>query len=182
MKRSFNMQPFNRAGAAVGLICALTLAGCETMSRPSHSSGNYSSSSYNSNYDDSRYGYRNQNNQPTIYSGYGVVQAIELVRQGSQGDQGGVGLGAIAGAVVGGVVGHQVGKGRGNTAATIIGAVGGAYLGNELENRQQQQITEAYRVTVRMENRTTQTLLLSNNPGFRVGDRVNISNGVMERY
>lgn len=171
------MKPNKEAGFVLGVICALILAGCDTMNRPS---------SNNSTYDNSSYGSANQDyrdNQPIIYSGYGVVQSIELVRQSSQGDQGGVGLGAIAGAVVGGVVGHQVGAGSGNTAATIIGAVGGAYLGNELENRQQQQITEAYRVTVHMENRTTQTLLLSNNnPGFRAGDRVRISNGVMERY
>ncbi|WP_296062344.1 glycine zipper 2TM domain-containing protein [uncultured Amphritea sp.] len=176
------MKPNKEAGVVLGVICALTLAGCDTMNHPSQSSA----TSYNSTYDNSGYGSANQNyrdNQPIIYSGYGVVQSIELVRQSSQGDQDGVGLGAIAGAVVGGVVGHQVGAGSGNTAATIIGAVGGAYLGNELENRQQQQITETYRVTVHMENRTTQTLLLSNNnPGFRAGDRVRISNGVMERY
>ncbi|WP_372597855.1 glycine zipper 2TM domain-containing protein [Amphritea sp.] len=176
------MKPNKEAGVVFGVICALTLAGCDTMNHPSQSSA----TSYNSTYDNSGYGSANQNyrdNQPIIYSGYGVVQSIELVRQSSQGDQDGVGLGAIAGAVVGGVVGHQVGAGSGNTAATIIGAVGGAYLGNELENRQQQQITETYRVTVHMENRTTQTLLLSNNnPGFRAGDRVRISNGVMERY
>jgi len=176
------MNRIKSTGTVVGLICALMLAGCDTMNAPSRSSGTYN----NGTYDNSGYGSTNQYNQPTIYSGYGIVQSIELVRQDSQDNQGiggsGVGLGAVAGAVVGGVVGHQVGSGSGNTAATIIGAVGGAYLGNELENRQQQQYTEAYRVTVRMENRTTQTLLLSNNPGFRVGDRVRISNGVMERY
>lgn len=176
------MKRIKVAGAVLGLICALMLSGCDTMNRPSQSSG-----TNNSTYDSSRYGSTSQNDQPTIYSGYGVVQSIEFVRQDNQGNQGiggsGVGLGAIAGAVVGGVVGHQVGSGSGNTAATIVGVVGGAYLGNELENRQQQQITEAYRVTVRMENQTTQTLLLNNNnPGFRAGDRVRISNGVIERY
>jgi outer membrane lipoprotein SlyB len=76
-----------------------------------------------------------------------------------------------------------VGSGSGSTAATIIGAAGGAYIGHELENRPQQQTADVFSVRVRMENGSTQTLLLSNNnPGFRVGDRVRISNGVMERY
>ncbi|MBY4675014.1 glycine zipper 2TM domain-containing protein [Marinobacterium arenosum] len=159
-------------GSVLGLMTVLILGGCETMHNPSNRS-DYGTSDYRS----SDYGSGNQ----TIYSGYGVVQSIELVRQESSGS--GVGVGTIAGAVVGGVVGSQVGSGRGSTAAAIIGAAGGAYLGHELENRQQTQTADIYRVRVRMENGHTQTLLLSNNnPGFRVGDRVRISDGVMERY
>ncbi|NVK40997.1 MAG: glycine zipper 2TM domain-containing protein [Oceanospirillaceae bacterium] len=149
------------------------LGGCETLNTPS-----YRSDSGTSGYRSSDYG---RGNQTINYSGYGVIQSIEGERQVGGGS--GVGMGTIAGAVVGGVVGSQVGSGRGSTAATIVGAAGGAYIGHELENRQRQQTAEVYRIRVRMENGSTQTLLLSdNNPGFRVGDRVRISNGVMERY
>ncbi|MFC6672113.1 glycine zipper 2TM domain-containing protein [Marinobacterium aestuariivivens] len=163
-------------GSVLALITVLMLGGCETLNNPS-----YRSDSGTSDYRSSDYG---NGYQTTIYSGYGVIQSIELVRQDS-GDSGGsgVGMGTIAGAVVGGVVGSQVGSGSGSTAATIIGAAGGAYIGHELENRPQEQTAEVFRVRVRMENGSMQTLLLSNNnPGFRVGDRVRISNGVMERY
>jgi outer membrane lipoprotein SlyB len=188
-------------GSGLALLTVLMLGGCETMNNPSNSSvygtsdnrsdyGTSDSRSYGtpdyrspdyreSDYRESDYGNRNQ----TIYSGYGVVQSIELVRQeNSTSAGGGVGIGTIAGAVVGGVVGNQVGSGSGNTAATIIGAAGGAYVGHQLENRQQTQTADAYSVRVRMENGSTQTLLLSNNPDLRVGDRVRISNGVIERY
>jgi outer membrane lipoprotein SlyB len=162
------MKMMNGLGLVLGLMAVLMLGGCETRNYPSQAS-DYSTGNYRTG------------DQPTIYSGYGVVQSIELVRQDSGGS--GVGMGTIAGAVVGGVVGSQVGSGSGSTAATIIGAAGGAYIGHELENRPQQQTADVFSVRVRMENGSTQTLLLSNNnPGFRVGDRVRISNGVMERY
>lgn len=160
-------------GSALALMTVLMLGGCETLNNPSYRSDYGTSDGRSSDY--------GRGNQTTIYSGYGVIQSIELVRQDSGGS--GVGLGTIAGAVVGGVVGSQVGSGSGSTAATIIGAAGGAYVGHELENRPQQQTADVFSVRVRMENGSTQTLLLSNNnPGFRVGDRVRISNGVMERY
>jgi outer membrane lipoprotein SlyB len=175
-------------GSGLALLTVLMLGGCEAMNSPSNSSvygtsdnrSDYDTSDYRSpDYRESEYGNRNQ----TIYSGYGVVQSIELVRQESSGNGGdGVGIGTIAGAVVGGVVGNQVGSGSGNTAATIIGAAGGAYVGHQLENRQQTQTADAYSVRVRMENGSTQTLLLNNNPNLRAGDRVRISNGVIERY
>lgn len=117
-----------------------------------------------------------------VYVGYGVVQSIELVRQDNAGIGGsGVGVGAIAGAVVGGVVGHQIGAGRGNTAATVLGAAGGAYAGHELEKRSQQQ-SDAYKFTIRMQDGSYQTLTQTQNPDLRVGDRVRIENGVVQRY
>jgi outer membrane lipoprotein SlyB len=44
---------------------------------------------------------------------YGVVERIELFREGGSAP---TGLGAILGAA-GGVIGHQIGSGTGNTAA-----------------------------------------------------------------
>ena len=113
------------------------------------------------------------------YATYGVVQSIELVQQETTGST--VGVGTIAGAVIGGVLGNQVGAGRGKTVATVAGAAGGAYIGHELENRPQQR-SDAYRITVRMEDGSYQALMQSSNGGFRVGDRVRFDNGVMQRY
>jgi outer membrane lipoprotein SlyB len=45
---------------------------------------------------------------------YGVVESIDMVRDGGTTS----GLGAVLGGIAGGVIGHQFGSGRGNTAAT----------------------------------------------------------------
>jgi outer membrane lipoprotein SlyB len=116
-----------------------------------------------------------------IYSGYGRVESIDSAPQDNQGVGGtGIGLGSVAGAVIGGVAGHQVGSGSGNTAATIAGAAGGAYIGHQLEKRKQAE--SAYRITVRMENGAYQTLIQPSIGDLRVGDRVRIDNGVLQRY
>ena len=114
----------------------------------------------------------------TVYTGYGVVQAIDLVGQSNSG----VPAGAILGAVLGGVLGNQVGGGNGKTAATVIGAAGGAYAGNEIEKRNQQQQPEAYKFTIRMTDGSYQTLTQASHADIRVGDRVRIDNGVARRY
>lgn len=121
--------------------------------------------------------YPQSSNPGGVYSGYGVVQSIDLVRQGNTG----IGIGTVAGAVIGGIVGNQVGGGRGNTAATVLGVAGGAYAGHELEKGNQAGV-DAYRISVRMENGTYQTLTQSANVDLRVGDRVQIDNGVARRY
>ena len=111
-----------------------------------------------------------------VHYRYGVIQSVELVKQG------GIGIGTIAGAVVGGVIGNQVGAGRGNTVATVIGAAGGAYVGHEIDNRRQQD--DGHRITVRMDGGTSQVLMENADTGsYRIGDRVRIDNsGVMQRY
>lgn len=159
----------NVFGSVLGLSAVLALGGCGTTNPPANPYGT------GSTYPQSTY-------SDGIRSGYGVVQSIELVRQDSAGIGGtGIGLGTIAGAVVGGVVGSQVGKGDGSTAATVIGAAGGAYAGHELEKRSRQQ-TDAYKFTIRMNDGSYQTLMQSTNPDIRVGDRVQIDNGVVRRY
>ena len=111
---------------------------------------------------------------------YGVVTAVEVVRQENQGIGGSsIGLGTIAGAVIGGVVGNQVGSGTGNTVATVAGVAGGAAVGHVLEKRQQK---DAHKVTVRLEDGSYQALMLGTDSGFRVGDRVRLDNGVLQRY
>lgn len=154
------MKTINTLGSALGLSAALLFSGCANMNTtPYPPNPNVASSS-------------------SAYPIYGEVRSIEVVKP--EPAAGGIGLGTVAGAVIGGVLGHQVGAGRGNTVATVAGAAGGAYVGHELENRQPQ--PDAYRIGVRMEDGSYQTLTQSSNPGFRVGDRVRLENGVMQRY
>ncbi len=162
------MTTMNKFGAILAVFGAIVLAGCETTGAPA---GSPASGTVNSG---------------GTYQGYGVVNSIELVQQGSAASSGiggsGIGLGTIAGAVVGGVLGNQVGGGTGRTVATVAGAAGGAYVGHELENRQQQRTADIYRVVVRMDNGSYQTLTQSTTADIRVGDRVQIDNGVARRY
>ncbi|WP_296445219.1 glycine zipper 2TM domain-containing protein [Rhodoferax sp. UBA5149] len=157
------MKTMNKFGSVLGVAAVLTLGACSDMNAP----GNMSNSGT---------GYSQSGNAGGAYSSYGVVQSIDLVRQGSS-----IGLGTIAGAVVGGIVGNQVGGGTGNTAATVIGAAGGAYAGHELEKRNQQP-SDAYKLTIRMNDGSYQTLMQGSNADIRVGDRVRIDNGVALRY
>lgn len=116
----------------------------------------------------------------TTHPQYGVVKSIERVPPENHGIAGSnIGLGAVAGAVVGGIVGNQFGAGTGNTAATVAGAAGGAYVGHQLEKRQQ---TDAYKVTIRLNDGASQALVYETDPGFRVGDRVRLENGAAQRY
>ena len=154
---------------SLALATALTLGACANTSAPAPS-GTATT-------------YPQSGNSSNAYGGYGVVQSIDLVQQTQSSGIGGtgIGVGAIAGAVVGGILGNQVGGGVGNTAATVIGAAGGAYAGNELEKRNQQQ-TNAYKYTIRMNDGSYQTLTQNTNADVRVGDRVVIDNGVARRY
>jgi len=117
-------------------------------------------------------------------TGYGVVQAIDVVP--GQAASGGVnpGVGTVAGAVVGGVLGNQVGSGSGRTAATVAGAAGGALAGRALTRNSSGGGTgDSYRVAVRMDNGSVQTLVQDVQPGVQVGERVRLENGVIvERF
>jgi len=159
------MTTINKFGSVFGLASLLTLGACGTMDAPSNT--------YNS---DTAYP---RSSSSGTYTTYGVVQSIDLVRQDSGNNE--IGLGTLAGAVVGGVVGNQVGAGRGNTAATVAGAVGGGYVGHQLEKRNRQQ-SDAYKFTIRMSDGSHQSFTQESNADLRVGDRVQIDNGVMRRY
>jgi len=177
------MKTMNQIGSVLGTLGALTLGACTSMNpSPNYGNTSYDGTQYGSTQYDGT-GYRGSNPNDGYYSGYGVVQSVELVRQDRGGIGGsGFGLGTVAGAVVGGVVGSQVGSGSGATAATVIGAAGGAYVGHELEKRQQQQQADAYRINVRMDDGSYQALTQSTSAGLRAGDRVRIENGVVQRY
>jgi len=103
----------------------------------------------------------------------GVVESSREITTAAQGS----GVGAIGGAVVGGVLGHQVGGGRGRDVATVLGALGGAFAGNHIEG--QVKAARSYEITVRLEDGSTRTLHQSEQPGWRVGDRVKIVNGAL---
>jgi outer membrane lipoprotein SlyB len=151
-----------KLASIVSVIMLVFLAACGTNSSTYPRTSNYPSAS----------------ETPTLVSGYGVVQAIDLVpRESARG----VGIGTIAGAVVGGVLGNQVGQGTGKTAATVAGVAGGALAGHAIENRNQGQAGQVYRISLRMDDGTVQTLLQESAPSLRIGDRVRISNGVIER-
>jgi len=134
-------------------------------------------------------GCANTNSRPesssSYYSGaaYGVIDAIEMTRESSDGIGGsGIGAGAVIGGVVGGVLGHQVGGGTGKDVATVAGVVGGAVVGHQIEkgNRQQQQ--DEYRIRVRLDNGGYQTVTQQSMNDLRVGDRVRIENNRVTRY
>ncbi len=105
----------------------------------------------------------------------GTVAAVNLVEVKGEGGY----LGAIGGGVVGALLGSQVGGGSGRTAAQIAGAVGGAYAGHAIEANVRK--SNHYEVVVRLETGATQTVVFAADPGYRVGDKVKINDGVMVR-
>lgn len=110
---------------------------------------------------------------------YGHVRSIEQI-EGGRGEASGAG--ALVGGVVGAVVGRQVGSGSGRAAATALGAVGGAIVGNEIE-RQRSAPRGLYEVQVEMERGGgEQWFQLERLDGLKVGDRVRIDNGRLQRW
>jgi outer membrane lipoprotein SlyB len=105
---------------------------------------------------------------------YGVIESIDLTRDGATTS----GLGAVLGGVAGGVIGHQIGSGRGNTAATIAGAIGGALVGNEVEKSRPQ---DRYRLVVRLDSGATIAVSEVDEGQLRVGDRVRVVNNRVYR-
>jgi outer membrane lipoprotein SlyB len=162
-------------GPTAGLLAALALGACGTLNDPVYGSSvparpvTTQGSAYPT--------------QQTYY-GYGVVHSIERVSQDPTVTGGsGIGLGTVAGAVVGGLVGNQIGGGSGKTAATVLGAAGGGYIGHQIENRDQVQAQpDLQKITVRMSDGSYQAVLQPLDADFRVGDRVRIGDGVLQRY
>ncbi len=107
-------------------------------------------------------------------NGSGTIQSVDLVPRSK-----GIGLGTLAGAAVGGLIGHQVGGGTGRTVATAAGAAGGAYVGHEMEKRRS--AGEIYKVTIKMDDGTTQSFAQEYAPMVNPGDRVQITNGVLTK-
>jgi outer membrane lipoprotein SlyB len=110
-----------------------------------------------------------------ICNNCGTVEAVNLIEVKGEGSY----LGAVGGGVVGALLGSQVGGGNGRTAAQIAGAVGGAYAGHAIEGNSRN--ANHYEVLVRLQNGTTQTVAFAAEPGYRVGDKVQINDGVIVR-
>ncbi len=106
-------------------------------------------------------------------NGTGTIQAVEVIPRKQ-----GLGLGTLAGAAVGGIIGNQVGGGTGRTVATAAGAAGGAYAGHEIERRRRGD-DQIYKVTIKMDDGTTQSFAQEAAPAVKQGDRVTITNGVL---
>ncbi|MES2898295.1 MAG: glycine zipper 2TM domain-containing protein [Pseudomonadota bacterium] len=104
-----------------------------------------------------------------------TVDAINVVQVDGDGNY----LGAIGGGVVGAALGSQVGSGSGRTAAQIAGALGGAYVGRNIQRNAKR--TQHYEVVIRFANGGTQNVMYENDPGLRVGEKVKVNNGVLER-
>ncbi|HUX26569.1 MAG TPA: glycine zipper 2TM domain-containing protein [Burkholderiales bacterium] len=107
----------------------------------------------------------------------GTVERIELVNRNDPNNL----AGTVIGGIVGGLIGHQLGGGRGQTAATIVGAAGGAYAGNQIQQRRRAS-NESFRVTVRMDNGTIQTITTDNVTDLQTGDRVRVDGNNISRY
>lgn len=101
----------------------------------------------------------------------GTIEAVREISTPAEGS----GLGAIAGGVLGGLLGNQVGQGKGSQVAAVVGALGGAYAGHQAEKhfRAEKQLE----VTVRLDDGSTRTALLSGPSRWRAGDRVRLNNG-----
>jgi outer membrane lipoprotein SlyB len=106
---------------------------------------------------------------------YGVVEGLDLYREGSSAP---TGLGAIIGGIAGGIIGHQFGAGSGNTAATIGGAVVGGLAGNEIQKSTGH---DRYRIRVRLDSGGTLEVADAGEGQLRVGDRVRVVNGRVYR-
>ena len=113
--------------------------------------------------------------EPRYCSSCGVVEAVNLIEVKGDGSY----LGTIGGGVVGALLGSQVGGGNGRTAAELAGAVGGALAGREVEKNVRK--NAHYEVLVRLQNGGTQTVSFPAEPGFRVGEKVRITDGILAR-
>ncbi|SFC69015.1 Glycine zipper 2TM domain-containing protein [Polaromonas sp. OV174] len=119
-------------------------------------------------------------NQQGNYVEYGRVSNIEVLQTQAQAK--GSGLGAVIGGVAGAVIGHQVGGGTGKDVATVAGAVGGAVAGNAIEKNRNPNVSQAYRVTVQLDNGGARAYDFSSPGDLRIGDRVRVQNGQLFRY
>jgi outer membrane lipoprotein SlyB len=113
--------------------------------------------------------------KPAVCHECGTVESIESFTEKGQATGGG----AVAGGVVGAIIGHQIGSGRGQDLATVAGAVGGAVAGHQIE-KNIKKVTR-YRVTLRMDDGTTQVVTLDAANNVAVGDKVKIVNGTLVR-
>ncbi len=123
--------------------------------------------------------YPSSSSSPSYATYYGVVDAIQVIPATSNNS---IGAGAVVGGVVGGLLGNQVGGGSGKTIATVAGVVGGAVVGNQIQQSNRVQSREMYQISVRLDNRSYQTIEQDSLGDLQVGSRARIENGRVYRY
>lgn len=163
------------------------LAACNTVPMgPQGQTSSYPTSQYPAQYPNQ---YPNQYPAQTQYPAqnpqgnateYGRVNNIEVFQTQQQAQ--GSGLGAVIGGVAGAVVGRQIGGGSGRDVATVAGALGGAVAGNAIEKNRNPNISQAYRVSVQLDNGGVRAYDVPTTGELRIGDRVRIQNGQLFRF
>jgi len=107
-------------------------------------------------------------------SGNGVVQSIH---EKQEADTAGKVIGAVGGAVLGSWLGSGIGGGTGQTVATVAGGVGGAMAGSAVADKLGS--NAVWDVVVRFEDGIDRTVRVTQQPNYKPGDRVSVSNGII---
>ena len=84
----------------------------------------------------------------------------------------------VSGTRVGGAAGNQTGPGRSQDWVTVGGAVGADVVGNRIERRAKSD--KNYRIVVRLDDGSAQTIHETHTPMWRAGDRVSVNNGTIQ--
>jgi outer membrane lipoprotein SlyB len=159
------MQASTAAIKYVPLALALGITGCAAPTATPYSSPDYGARTTQPAYPSHSQTYQ-----------LGTVDRIEVIPRNAASNV----AGTVIGGIVGGLIGTQIGSGRGRTAATIAGAIGGAAAGNVIEGRSRA-ANETFRVTVRLDNGTMQTIVQDSISDLRTGDRVRVDGNQISR-
>ena len=113
----------------------------------------------------------------TAQVSYGVIVSMRgVIVQ----NNGGGGVGTLAGAAAGGIAGSFIGGGaRANVLGAIGGAVLGGVVGSAIENGASQ--SQAVEFIIREDSGQTISVVQTNEEDFRPGDRVILSRGARTR-
>lgn len=141
---------------------ALMLGACTT-TQPRYGDARYQGSQQ------SAYGYANH----CQYCG--TIQRIDTVWERDTS----LGGGTVLGAVIGGLAGTQVGSGTGRKAAMAAGAIAGGVIGHQVEQGRRAE-QPYYQFQIRLDDGRMAQVTQIENPGLRVGDRVQIRNDRVE--
>lgn len=172
--------PCRKAARPLSLgLSALALTMLASCAAPQNNSAAYPAQTYPAA------GYPAQN-APGAYAETGRVSRVEVLQGQPQPRQGTSGIGAVIGGVAGAVVGRQIGGGTGRDVATVAGAVGGAIGGNAIERNRNSNAgsaatPESYRISIQMDNGTARAYDVPAHGDLRVGDRVRVENGQINR-
>jgi len=103
----------------------------------------------------------------------GVIDYVREVQRPGQATGGG----AVAGGVAGAVVGRGVSNQRNRTLGTVAGGVLGAVAGHQIERSVS--ASRYWEIVVRFDDGAVRTFSQEQQPYWRQGDRVRLTNGVL---